>query len=234
MAEEIIEIDQEFIDLAKAEMEKDPALRPCRMCYHFDPASNYCKMFKQPKAAYNYGAKCFMTNEQALRALLLQEKARSMKQRQKFNEKLDVMSIMIGGADMIREDVMQMLEKEYRRLQIKAKTDDSTYLKSKKNLQRLQKCYARMKVSMQDFESNYREFIGYWDAQMFADENGVYNAEYDKQTHNIGFCTYLFFCIYEKMFQSAENAEKIVEVLNGMTGKDIWDEGDLKRYLIKI
>ena len=234
MAEEIIEIEQEFIDLAKAEMAKDPALRPCRMCYHFDAEKNYCSHFKQPKMQYNYGAACFITNETALRAMLLQERTRSLRQRRKFNEKLDVMNIMIGGADMIREDVMDMVEKEYRRLVIKAKTDDGVYLKSKRNLQRLQKCYARMKKSMQDFESDYREFIGYWDAQMFADEKGIYNSEYDKQQHNIGYCTYLFFCMFEKLLMSPENAAKLIASMNDLPGQDIWDEGDLKRYLIKI
>lgn len=233
MAEDII-IEQEFIDLAKAEMAKDPALRPCNMCYYFDSEKKWCSFIKKPKMHYNYGAACFVTNEQALRALLFQERKRAMTMREKFNEKLDVMNIMVIGADMIREDIMEMLEAEYKRLVIKAKTDDSTYKKSKKNLDRLAKCYGKMKVLMQDFESEYRNFIGYWDAQMFEDENGVYTPEYDKKTHNVGFCTYLFFAIHEKLYMSQENVETLVECLNGMTGKDIWDEGELKRYLIKI
>lgn len=229
MSEEIIEVEQEFIDLAKAEMAKDPALRPCKLCFHYET----CHVRKGVQQ-YNYGGNCFVTNEQMLRAMLLKEKKRAYVQRRKFNGKLDVMNILVSGADMIRVDLMDTLEQEYKRLEIKAKTDDATYQKSKKNLGRLAKCYANMKVSMQNFESDYRRFIEYWNAQNFADENGIYSPEYDKHTHNVGFCTYLFFCMFEKLYESNENVEKLVEALNGMKGKEIWDEGDLKRYLIKI
>ena len=167
-------------------------------------------------------------------ALLLQEKKRAAISQAKLNEKMDVMNVMVSGADMIREDVLEMLEFEYRRLDIKAKNDDATYRKNKRNLDRLAKCYAQMKASMHTFECEYRKFIDYWNAEMFADEKGVFSPEFDKHTHNIGFCTYLFFCMYEKLFMSAENAERLIETLNDMKGKDIWDEGDLKRYLIKI
>ena len=228
MDEEII-IEQEFIDLAKAEIEKNPALQPCKMCFHYET----CKV-KKGIQHYNYGGKCFVTNETMLRALLLQERKRSLAAKAKFTEKLDVMNIMIGGADMIREDIMDMLEAEYKRLDIKAKKDDEIYRKSKRNIDRLAKCYARMKVLMQDFESQYRTFIDYWNAQMFADENGKYDQEFDKHTHNIGFCTYLFFAIYDKMYMSNKNVEKLVEVMNKMDGRDILEERDLKRYLIKI
>ena len=44
----------------------------------------------------------------------------------------------------------------------------------------------------------------------------------------------MFFCLYEKMFMSEDNVRKLAETLEAMQGKDIWDEGDLKRYLIKI
>lgn len=224
-----ITIDQEYIELAKAEMAKEPRLRPCKMCFHFET----CAKTKGVKD-YNYGAACFVTNEQMLRALLLQEKKRAAIRQIKLNEKMDVMNVMVSGADMIREDILEMMEYEYRRLDVKAKNGDATYQKNKRNLDRLAKCYAQMKASMHTFECQYRKFIDYWNTEMFADENGQFSPEFDKHTHNIGFCTYLFFCMYEKLFMSAENAERLIETLNDMKGKDIWDESDLKRYLIKI
>lgn len=224
-----ITIDQEYIELAKAEMAKEPRLRPCKMCFHFEA----CAKTKGVKD-YNYGAACFVTNETMLRALLLQEKKRAAVNQVKLNEKMDVMNVMVSGADMIRQDILDMLEFEYRRLDIKAKNDDATYQKNKRNLDRLAKCYAQMKASMHNFECQYRKFIDYWNAEMFADENGQFSPEFDKHTHNIGFCTYLFFCMYEKLFMSADNAKSLAEFLNKMPGKDIWDESDLKRYLIKI
>ena len=229
MNEEVIEIDQEFIDLAKAEMAKEPRLRPCKMCFHFET----CVKTKGVKD-YNYGAACFVTNEEMLRALLLQEKKRAKIRQVKLNEKMDVMNIMVSGADMIREDILEMVEYEYRRLDVKAKNDDAAYQKNKRNLDRLAKCYAQMKASMHTFECQYRKFIDHWNTEMFSDENGQFSPEFDKHTHNIGFCTYLFFCMYEKLFMSAENAKSLADFLNAMPGKDIWDEGDLKRYLIKI
>ena len=229
MSEEIIEVEQEFIDLAKAQMAKDPALRPCKMCFHFETCHT-----RKGVQQYNYGGNCFVTNEQMLRAMLLKEKKRALEQRKKFNGKLDVMNIMISGADMIRVDLMDTVEREYKRLEIKAKTDDATYQKSKRNLDRLAKCYASIKVSMQNFESDYRKFIEYWNAQNFADENGIYSPEYDNHTYNVGYCTYLFFCMFEKLYNSPENAKRLIDFMNSMKGEDIYNESDLKRYLIKI
>ena len=169
-----------------------------------------------------------------LRAMLLKEKKRALEQRKKFNGKLDVMNIMVSGADMIRVDLMDTVEREYKRLEIKAKTDDATYQKSKRNLDRLAKCYASMKVSMQNFENDYRKFIEYWNAQNFADENGIYSPEYDNHTYNVGYCTYLFFCMFEKLYNSPENAKRLIDFMNSMKGEDIYNESDLRRYLIKI
>lgn len=228
MDEEII-IEKEYIDLAKAQMAKDPALRPCHMCFHYET----CKVKKGIKH-YNYGAACFVTNEQMLRALLLKERKRAWRCQEKLNEKMDVMNIMVSGADMIRQDIVDTIELEFKRLDIKAKNDDAAYARNKRKMDRLAKCYAQMKASMHTFEVAYRQYIEYWNAQVFADLDGNYSPEFDKHTHNVGFCTYMFFCLYEKMFMSEDNVRKLAETLEAMQGKDIWDEGDLKRYLIKI
>lgn len=229
MSEELI-IEQEFIDQAKAEMAKDPALRPCQICVRYDT----CSAVRDKKV--RYGAACFVTSEQALRALMLKEKKRALSQRAKLNEKLDVMNIMVSGADMIRQDILDMLESEYKRIQIKAKTDDATYQRSKKNLARLAKCYGQMKVSMQDFESAFRTFIDYWNAQMFEGENGVYGSEYDKHSYNVGFMTYVFFALYGTMYMCEENVQAFIDFVNNVPKKreDILEESDLKRYLIRI
>lgn len=232
MSEEII-INQEFIEMAKAQMAKDPALRPCKLCYHYDSEKQWCRFIKKPKMHYNYGAACFVTNEQMLRALLLQDKKQAAVRQKKFYEKLDVMNLMVSGADMIRDDLLEFIEAEYKRLDIKASTDHATYARNKRNLERLQKCYGQMKVSLQDFKSSYSKFIDYWNDQMFADEKGNYSPEFDKHFYNIGYCTYMFFCIYEKL-RNPENIKKFVSVLNEMEGEHIWEEKDLKRYLIKI
>ena len=76
MDEEII-IEPEFIEAAKAELLKNPKLQPCQLCMHYDPEKHWCERFGQQKMPYNYGSNCFLTNEVALRALLLQERKRS-------------------------------------------------------------------------------------------------------------------------------------------------------------
>ena len=232
MDEEII-IDQECIEEAKAQMAKDPALRPCKLCYHYDSEKNWCSFIKKPRMQYNYGAACFLTSEQAVRAMILQDRKRAKTLQKKFYGKMDVMNIMVSGADMIRVDLLNFIEAEYKRLDIKAKSDDATYARNKRNFARLEKCYKQMKVSLQDFESSYRTFIDYWNDQSFADEKGNYSPEFDKHQHNIGYCTWIFFGIFEKLV-SEENIEKFIEFMNTLEGKDIWEESDLKRYLIKI
>lgn len=129
MTEDII-IEQEYIDLAKEQMGKDPKLRPCPMCMHYDPQENWCRFYKVKKMKYNYGADCFITNEVALRALLIKERKRANSIQAKINEKMDVMICMINGANLILDDIRSIYEAEYERLDIKGKDDDKIYQKS--------------------------------------------------------------------------------------------------------
>lgn len=234
--EEEITIEQEFIDAARAEIMKNPKLQPCQMCIHFDPEKKWCRHYKQPKQIYNYGSNCFVTNEVKLRALLLQERKRSIKRKAVFQRKLDIMEALINGADLVRDDLLSMLEMDYKRLDIKAKTDDETYRKSKKNLDRLAKAYAKMKVSMQNIESEYRNYCEYWHQFMFADESGCWDREYDKYKSNAGFLTYSFFVMDDAMYESEETVDTFINFLNGLPRKrkSAMEQEDLKRYLIKI
>ena len=235
MEEEII-IEREYIEAAKAQMATDPKLRPCQLCFHFDSNKKWCRFYQQPKQTYNYGASCFLTNEQALLALLIQERKRSIQRKAILLRKMDVMEAMINGADLVRDDIQEMIKKDYERLDIKAKTDDETYKKSMKNLTRLQKAYAKMKKSLQDIESEYKNYCEYWHQYMFADEFGCYNQEYDKYKSNAGFLTYSFFVMDDAFFESDENVNTFVNFLNGLPRKrkSPMEQEYLKRYLIKI
>lgn len=235
MEEEII-IEKEFIDEVKAQMAADPKLRPCQLCFHFDEEKAWCKFFKKPKQIYNYGASCFLTNEQALMALLIQERKRSIQRKAILQHKMDIMEAMINGADLVRDDIQDMIKKDYDRLDVKAKKDDDTYKKSMKNLDRLSKAYQRMKKSLQDIESDYKNYCEYWHQYMFADEFGCYDKEYDKYKQNAGFLTYCYFALDDAMYESEENSMTFVNFLNDLPRKrkSPMEPEYLKRYLIKI
>lgn len=235
MDEEII-IDQEFIEAAKQQMLKNPRLQPCQLCMHYDAEMKWCKYTKKPRQTYNYGSACFVTNEIALRALLLQERKRSIKRKAVLLRKMDIMEALINGADLVRDDIQDMLESDYKRLDIKAKNDDETYQKSCKNLKRLQKAYAEMKAACHKIELAYRNYCEYWHQFMFADEFGCFDKEYDKYKSNAGFLTYLFFIIDDAMFESEANSEALISFLNDLPRKrkSPMEEEDLRRYLIKI
>ena len=234
MDEEII-IDQEYIEAAKAEMLKNKKLQPCSLCMHFDTEKKWCRYYKQAKQLYNYGSNCFITNEIALKALLLQERKRHLERKAVLQRKMDIMEALINGADLVRDDIWDMIEKDYARLDIKAPHDDEVYQRSKKNLARLQKAYSSMKVSLQDIESVYKNYCEYWHQYMFADEYGCYDKEYDKYKSNSGFLTYCFFLLDDAMYESEENVEAFVKFLNGLPRKrkSPMEQNDLKRYLIK-
>lgn len=235
MDEEII-IEQEFIDAVKAQMANDPKLRPCQLCFHFDPDKKWCKLYKKPKQLYNYGAQCFLTSDQAVMALLIQERKRSIQRKAILQRKMDIMEAMINGADLVREDIQAMIKMDYDRLDVKAPKDDDTYQKSMKNLTRLQKAYAKMKVSLQNIESEYKNYCEYWHQFMFADEFGCYDKEYDKYKCNAGFLTYCFFALDDALYESEENSTTFVNFLNGLPRKrkSPMEQEYLKRYLIKI
>ena len=233
---EEITIDQEYIEAAKAEILKNPTLQPCQLCMHFDPVKKWCRHYQQAKQLYNYGSNCFITNEIALKALLLQERKRSIYRKAVLQRKMDIMEALINGADLVRDDILDMITKDYERLDIKTKTDDETYRRSKKNLDRLAKAYAKMKAALQDIESEYKNYCEYWHQFMFADEFGCYNKEYDKYKGNAGFLTYSFFVMDDAMYESEESVEVFINFLNGLPRKrkSPMEQNDLKRYLIKI
>lgn len=234
--DEEITIEPEFIEAAKAEMLKNPKLQPCRLCMHYDPEKHWCERFGQQKMPYNYGSNCFLTNEVALRALLLQERKRSIQRKAVLQKKMDIMEALINGADMVREDVWDMVEKDYKRLDIKAQQDDETYRKCKRNLQRLQKAYAEMKACCHRMELAYRNYCEYWHQFMFADEFGCYDKEYDKYKSNSGFLTYCTFILDDAMYESEENVETFISMLNSLPRKrkSPMEQEHLKRYLIKV
>lgn len=232
--EKELQLEKEFIELAKAEMMKDPKLRPCRLCIHFDEEKGYCSHFKQPKMYYNYGASCFITSEVALRAHYLQERARTQKKQAKLLEKMDVMASLLNGASLIHEDITEMMEGEYSRLQIKAKEDDKTYQKNKKHLRRLQQGISRMKVALQDFDIAYRTYIGEWNDYMFKKEDGSYTEGFDRFIANAGFVATMYFAIHDKCLENGKNVEDIFKFLNGLEGRDLLEPEDLKRYTIRV
>lgn len=221
--------------MAKAQMAQDPKLRPCPMCIHFDTKNNWCRYYQSKKMKYNYGGDCFVTNEVALRALLIRERQRANKVQAKINAKMDVMICMINGANMILADIREMYEAEYERLDIKHKNDDKKYRKTCTNLDRLNKCYGNMKKSMQDMENDFRKYIEYYHTQVFGDANGAYSPEYDKAQWNSGFCTYMFFGMHAKTFENRENTLKLAKFVDDLEGgRDVLENEDTKRYLIKI
>lgn len=235
MDEEII-IEQEYIEAAKAEMLKNPKLQPCALCMNFDPERHWCEKYQQEKHSYNYGTNCFITNEIALKALLLQERKRSIRRKAVLLRKMDIMEALINGADLVRDDIQDMLEKDYARLDIKAKNDDAVYQKSKRNLDRLRKAYAKMREACRDIESEYKNYCEYWHQFMFADEFGCFDREYDKYKSNAGFLTYSFFVMDDAMYESEETVETFINILNSLPRKkkSAMEQEDLKRYLIKV
>ena len=235
MEEEIV-IEQEYIDAAKAEILKNPKLQPCPLCMHYDEEKKWCKYTKKARQSYHYGSACFITNEIKLKALLLQERKRSIQRKAVLQRKMDIMEALINAADLVRDDIQEMIETDYARLDIKAKTDDAVYQKSKKNMDRLQKAYSRMKVACQNIESEYRNYCEYWHQFMFADERGVFSREYDKYKSNAGFLAYSFFLMDDAMFESEANVSTFIDFLNGLPRKrkSPMEQADLKKYLIKV
>ena len=234
--DEEITIEPEFIEAAKAEMLKNPKLQPCTMCMHYDTEKKWCGFYQQPKQVYNYGSNCFLTNEVALRALLLQEKKRSIHRKAVLQKKMDIMEALINAADLVRDDIQDMIQKDYERLDIKAPQDDETYKRSMKNLAILRKAYLSMKASCQDIESQYRNYCEYWHKFMFADAYGCYDKEYDKYKANAGFLAYVFFAVDDAMYESEENVETFISMLNSLPRKrkSPMEQEHLKRYLIKV
>lgn len=226
--------EKEVLEATLKSMESNARLRPCRLCWHWGrDKENFCSLYQCEKKEYNYGnGKCFLTHEEAVLQLIREEKERSQKRKSRLWWKMDMMENLVNGAALIREDIWQMIEEDFKRLEVKMPGDDETYAKSKRNMERLDKAYKQMKAYLHDFKNEFERYVEYWHKFMFTDEQGNWDVtELDKYWANGGLTVAYLVAMYDRTHLNPENARKIMEFIQSLEGSDVLEESDLNRYI---
>lgn len=219
------------IEDCKTELNKE---RPCSACIYANNDCTWCNENKIPITKYMRGCRKYMTNEQALIAIAEEEMESSKKELTRLQLLMDIMSYMITGASMVMETIDKELDSNYNRLSKKDEDTTKNHHDSKRNRERLTKAYKRMKFSMQDIDSNFRNYVEHYFSVCFTEEDGKYNvAESDKSLVNSGMITAFVNMMVDRSLDNGENATAILDFIKSLKGSGILGEQDFNRYLVR-
>lgn len=210
----------------KAEIDADNKLHKCSLCVWHDqcPKKNF----------YAPHCKDYMTNEQALKVLAIEEQKKAKQELARLQMKMDVMSYLISGALMEMESIDEELEANYSRLKVKDAESEKKHNESKRNRKRLIDAYKRMKFSMKDIESNYHNYVEYYFSTIFGEDDGTYNIEeYDKNSVNSGVVRAFVNKFVDVSLENGENASAVFECMNNMQGSGLFTERDFGKCFIR-
>lgn len=231
----MIEDIEQIIAQAKREFESDDKLQRCTMCVHYDPNNKWCMDKNIPVTAI-YAPMCqtYLTNEQALRVLALQEQQKAKKELARFQLKMDIMAYLISGALMEMESVDEELELTYSRIRTKDAESEKKHNESKRNRKRLIDAYKRMKYYMKNIDSEYRNYVEHYFSTIFGEDDGSYNVEeYDKSSVNAGVVLAFVNKFVDVSLENGENANALFESMNNMQGSGLLTERDFGKCFIR-
>ena len=223
--------DEMVVKAFKAAMEVQPKLKCCQLCVESNEACDWCTRLKMPITRSTYGCKFHKTSDQAVVEHIMTERARGKRVTERIRNKLELMDNFNCAANMICLDVMEMYDREYERLAVKLGDDEKRYLKTHRNMERFMKAYKEIKKALQDIRSMHVDFVEYWDKEMYSDLAGNLDVKsYDNHQYNGGLTVAINMLIQDRAKYLAE----IVEHMNELPSEELYEDTDVKRYLIKI
>lgn len=226
-----VQIPEELVVKAfKAAMEVQPKLKACQLCVEANNACDWCTKLKIPITPYTIGCKFHKTSDQAVVEHIRAERARGARVTSRIRNKLELMDNFNCAANMICVDVMEMYDREYERLAVKLGDDKEKYLKVHRNMDRFVRSYKRIKKILDDLRSEHVNFVEYWDKEMYSDLAGKLDVEsYDNHQYNGGLTVAINMLVQDRAKYLAE----IVGHMNELPSEELYEDTDVKRYLIK-
>lgn len=227
-----VQIPEELVVKAfKAAMEVQPKLKACQLCVEANNSCDWCTKLKMPIKRSTYGCRFHKTSDQAVVEHIRAERARGARVTSRIRNKLDLMDNFNCAANMICVDVTEMYDREYERLAVKLGDDKEKYLKVHRNMDRFVRSYKRIKKLLDELRSEHVNFVEYWDKEMYSDLAGKLDVEsYDNHQYNGGLTVAINMLIQDRAKYLAE----IVEYMNELPSEELYEDTDVKRYLIKI
>lgn len=226
---------EKIVAQTKAEIDADNKLHKCSLCVWFNEEEKYCRWQKKTvRSIYAPHCKDYMTNEQALKVLAIEEQEKARKELARLHLKMDVMSYMISGALMEMESIDEELEESYNRISKKDAECERNHAESKRNRKRLIDAYKRMKYNMKSIESDYQNYVEHYFSTVFGEKDGSYNIEeYDKNSVNSGVVRAFVNKFVDVSLDNGENATAVFESMDKMQGSGLFTERDFGKCFIR-
>lgn len=226
---------EKIIQQAKTEIEADDRLHKCSLCVWCDEEKGYCNR-KNIKIHSIYAPLCkeYMTNEQALRVIAIQEQEKAKHELARLQLKMDIMAYLIHGAMSEMEDIDKELDESYSRIVKKDAEAERNHNESKRNRKRLVDAYKRMKYSMKNIDSDFRNYVEHYFSTIFGEEDGTFNVkEYDKNSVNAGIVRAFVSKFVDVSLENGDNATAIFANMDTMQGSGLLKDRDFDKCLVR-
>jgi hypothetical protein len=147
---------------------------------------------------------------------------------------MDTMGYTINAAAIMLEKLDKELEASYKSIKNPSSSEDKNHKESKKNRDRLQKAYSKMKFAAMDMRNIFDDYIEYFFIHQFTDENGKYNeVESDKNLFNSGIVAKFIKILIDRCLDNDQNGQLILDYMLSLKGSGIYEERDFNKVMIK-
>jgi hypothetical protein len=132
------------------------------------------------------------------------------------------------------EDIDKELDESYSRLVKKDAEAERNHNESKRNRKRLVDAYKRMKYSMKNIDSDFRNYVEHYFSTIFGEEDGTFNVkEYDKNSVNAGIVRAFVSKFVDVSLENGDNATAIFANMNTMQGCGLLKDRDFDKCLVR-
>ena len=237
MNEEIRKIIEQVKNDSEGKAKLDD-LHLCQMCVWYKEENGkrlcQCKNIVL-NARYAPYCKWYLTNDQAIEVLALQEKKKDCDEVIRKHMLIDTVLYLITAASSLLVDIDAEMEKQYGELDEKTEKQIQKYKDGKKKRDRLLKSFKKMRISMSDIQSEYNNYVEHFIKMFYANEDDTFNVqEFDKHSKNAGLIRAYVTKLVDVTLDRKENLQAIFDYMNTFEGTGYLKPRDFEKGLVRL
>lgn len=204
----------------------------CKTCVFSNEPCTRCILHNKDINRAMYGCGDHLTDSQYLDRLAEEQLEEEKKKIARRYLEMDLMSYFIQGAMQILEKTDREQKAIFESIEFPTDEDKKRYTKKKDRRDKLRKGYIEMKCAAQDMRNAYNKYVQYYLDTLYNDKNGYDYKECDKSFVNAGYITAISAAILNKVMDSEENLNALMNFIFNLKGVDIMTKQECLRYLV--
>jgi Mg2+ and Co2+ transporter CorA len=204
----------------------------CKACVFSDEVCRRCILHNKNINSAMYGCKDHLTNSQYLDRIAEEQLEMEKKQMAKRYLAMDLMTYFIQGSMLILEKMDREQKAIFDSIEYPTEDDKQRYTKKKDKREKLRKGYVAMKCAAQDLRNAYNKYVQYYLDTLYNDKDGYDYKESDKSLVNAGYITAISAGILNKVMDSEENLNALMNFVFSLKGVDIMNKQECLRYIV--